>query len=256
MIQLETSRIRLGLFAAVLALALAPSEGFAQGRGGGAPATPKTQDPLDLGGYWVSVVTQNWRLRMVLPPKGEYMGIPMTKASQEAADAWDLAKDEAAGNQCKGYGAPIVMTNPERLHITWPDDNTLQMEIDYGTQTRTLHFGNWKPEAGSKPSLQGESTARWVSRERGGRNPQTNYLVVTTRNLQPGYLRKNGVPYSEGATVTESYDFFQESDGLPWMIITTEVHDPKYLERDFIISSQFRKERDGSKWDPSPCSFR
>lgn len=252
----QKSKVRVGLLAAaVLALVVAPSRGFAQGRGG-APATPKAASPYDLTGYWVSVVTQNWRLRMVVPPKGDYMGIPMTPASKEIADVWDPAKDEAAGNQCKGYGAGIIMTNPERLHITWPDDNTLRMEIDAGTQTRSFHFGNWKAEPGSKPSLQGESVARWFSRERNGRDPKTNYLVATTRNLLPAYLRKNGVPYSENTVVAESYDFFEEGDGQLWMIVTTEVHDPKYLDRDYIISSQFRKERDGAKWDPAPCSSR
>jgi len=245
------------LLAAIVGLLVAQPRALAQGGGrGGATQTPKAAAPANLDGYWVSVITQNWRLRMVVPPKGDYMGIPMTKASKEIADAWDPAKDEAAGNQCKGYGVATIMTNPERLHITWPDDNTLRMEIDRGTQKRTFHFGNWKPEPGSKASWQGDSVATWESRERGGRDPKAKYLVVSTRNMLAGYLRKNGVPYSENALLTESFDFFEEPDGAQWMIVTSEVRDPKYLDRPLILSAQFRKERDGSKWDPTPCSSR
>jgi len=247
------------LVGAGLALLAVPPQCAAQNPGGrgGAPVAPKAAAPMDINGYWVSVITQNWRLRMVVPPKGDYMGIAMTPASKEIADAWDPAKDETTGNQCKGYGAGTIMTNPERLHITWPDDNTLQMEIDAGTQTRTFHFGNWKPEAGTKPSWQGESVALWQSRERDGRrDPKARYLQVTTRNMLAGYLRKNGVPYGENAVLIEDYDFFQEPTGEQWMIVTTELRDPKYLDRPYILSAQFRKERDGSKWEPTPCSSR
>ena len=249
----------LSVVSVVLALLLAQSEAAAQNPGGrgGAQVTAKAGAPFDISGYWVSVITQNWRLRMVVPPKGDYMGIAMTPASKEIADAWDPAKDEAAGNQCKGYGAGTIMTNPERLHITWPDDNNLQMEIDAGTQTRAFHFGNWKPDPATKPSWQGESVAVWQSRERDARrDPKARYLQVTTRNMLPGYLRKNGVPYSENATVIEDFDFFQEPTGEQWMIVTTELRDPKYLDRPYILSAQFRKEPDGSKWEPTSCSSR
>ena len=148
------------------------------------------------------------------------------------------------------------MTNPERLHIAWADDSTLKMDIDGGTQTRVLHFGNWKPETSSKPSWQGDSVANWVSRQRGGRDPKDNYMVVTTRNMLGGFLRKNGVPYSGNTVLSESYDFFEDADHRQWMIITSEIRDPQYLDRPLLLTAQFRKEPDGSKWDPAPCSAR
>src|SRR5450631_782245 len=85
------------------------------------PPAPAARDfaPIDLTGYWVSVITQVWRFRMVTPAKGDYASVPLTAAALSAADAWDPAKDEAAGEQCRSYGAPAVMRNPERLHITW-----------------------------------------------------------------------------------------------------------------------------------------
>src|SRR5262249_20941601 len=115
------------------------------------PASARAAASADFTGYWASVITQNWPLRMVTPAKGDYLAIPLTPAAKKIADSWDPARDEAAGNQCKGYGAALIMTQPERLHITWQDDNTLKMEIDAGTQTRQFHFGGWKPPA-AKPS--------------------------------------------------------------------------------------------------------
>ncbi len=225
------------------------------GRRGGPPATAKDAAPFDSTGYWVSVITQNWRLRMVVPPKGDYMGIPLTEESKKIADAWDPAKDEAAGEQCKGYGAASIMTAPERLHITWQDDSTLQMEIDAGTQTRMLHFGKGTPASG-KPTWQGDSIAEWESRERDRRDPKAFYLKVTTTHMLSGYLRKNGVPYSENAVLTEYYDGFQEPSGEQWMTITTVVRDPKYLDRPLVLTAQFKKQRDASGWDPTPCSSK
>src|ERR1700677_4844724 len=99
--------------------------------------------PIDLTGYWVTIITPDWRERMVTPAKGNYIGVPITVAAQKVADTWDPAKDEAAGQQCKAYGAPALMATPTRLHIGWQDDNTLKVETDYGMQTRLFHFGNW-----------------------------------------------------------------------------------------------------------------
>ena len=130
---------------AILAALLASVPLGAQGGGrGGAPQglqTAKGGSPIDLTGYWVSLVTQDWRLRMVAPPKGDYTGVPLNAEARKIADAWDPAKDEAAGEQCKGYGAPALMRVPGRLHITWQDDQTLKMEMDSGMQTRLLWFG-------------------------------------------------------------------------------------------------------------------
>jgi len=116
-----------------------------------APSTAKASAPFDLTGYWASVITQNWRFRMVTPAKGDYLGIPLTADAKKVADAWDPAADEAAGNQCRSYGAAGIMMLPGRVHLTWQEDNTLRMEFDAGTQTRLLHFGNWK--GGGKATL-------------------------------------------------------------------------------------------------------
>ena len=192
---------------ALVAQALVASA-YGQGRGGpppGPPPTAKALAPYDLTGYWVSVVTEDWRYRMVPPAKGDYQAVPINPEGRKLADAWDPAKDEAAGNQCKYYGAAALMRIPGYLHITWQDDNTLKIETDAGTQTRILHFGNGKSPAGER-SWQGDTVATWeVPRGRGPAPVPAPYgtLKAVTTNLKAGYLRKNGVPYSENTVLTE-----------------------------------------------------
>src|SRR3972149_2573263 len=90
-----------------------------------APApTAQASAPIDLTGYWVSIVSEDWRWRMVTPPKGEYSSVPITEEAKKLADAWDPARDAANGEQCKAYGAAGLMRQPTRLHITWQDGNT------------------------------------------------------------------------------------------------------------------------------------
>jgi hypothetical protein len=74
-----------------------------------------------------------------------------------------------------------------------------------------------------------------------------------TTNLRPGWLRRNGVPYSERTTVTEYFDRFPAPDETEWMVVTTIVEDPAYLAGRYITSSHFRREADASQWSPRPC---
>ncbi len=220
------------------------------------PPSAKATAAFDPTGYWTSVVTQNWRMRMVPPAKGDYLGIPISAAGKKVADEWDIAKDEAAGNECKAFGAPAIMNLPTHLHITWQDDNTLKMDIDYGKQTRVFHFD--KQTSGTQErSLQGTSTAQWTSR-RGGSSgpPASKYLRITTTNLLAGYLRRNGVPYAAEASLLEYVDLFQEPNGSALMVWTAVANDPVNLEVPYILTSQFKKMANGSAWDPTPCTLR
>ena len=211
--------------------------------------------PIDLTGYWVSVVTEDWRYRMVTPAKGDYQAVPMTPDAVKVADAWNPEADTAAGNQCKSYGAPAIMRVPGRIHITWDGDNTLKLDADAGTQSRAFHFQ--KPSVRGEPSWQGDSVATWETpggRGRGADAPKTGSLKVVTTNLKAGYLRKNGVPYSENATVTEYFDIVRERGGDLLLVVTSVVDDSKYLRQPFIVSTQFKKQPDAKGWDPTPCS--
>ena len=219
------------------------------------PPTPRAASPIDLTGNWVAVITEDWRWRMVVPPKGDYASVPINADAQKVADAWDPAKDASAGEQCKAYGAPGLMRLPTRLRISWQDDTTLEVEADAGTQTRLLHFGDWK-SPGGEPTLQGDTVAQWET-PRAGRGqppPKAGSLKTVTTRLRPGYLRKNGIPYSEKTTLTEHWDLLKQRNGDEWMVITTIVEDPTYLRIPWITTLNFKKEPDGAKWDPSPCS--
>ena len=236
---------------------------YAQRGGGQAapPPTAKAAAPVDLTGYWVSIVTEDWRWRMVTPAKGDYPSIPLNPAGRAVANAWDPAKDEAEGNQCKSYGVGNIIRQPGRLHITWENDNTLRIDTDAGTQTRLFHFGDWK-SPGGEPAWQGDSAAQWefAGGGRGGRGQGAqsrggDLKVVTTR-MRPGYLQKNGVPYSGNAVVNEYFHRTIEDNGDSWLIVTTIVDDRQYLTSQFTRSTHFKKLPDASGWDPKPCTAR
>jgi hypothetical protein len=132
------------VFVAGLALVIGSATLAAQrgGRGAapqGPPPTGQSVAPIDVTGYWVSLIVDEWRFR-VSPQKGDIPYLPLNAEARQIANAWDPAKDEAEGKQCKAYGAVGVMQRPGRLHITWDNPNTLKIEADAGTQTRLIHF--------------------------------------------------------------------------------------------------------------------
>jgi hypothetical protein len=289
----------LSVIASVLSLAI-PAYIFAQGgqappagqgKGGGAPgagANARAAAPMDLTGYWVSLVTEDWLYRMVTPAKGDLASVPVNGAGRTAAGAWDPAKDEAAGEQCKSYGAAGIVRVPGRMHIEWQDDNTLKIDFDAGTQTRLLHFGGTPPASGDA-GYQGYSVASWDGLGRGGRGAappavqnaglpegvaapaggpppgrggpapaavRPGSLKVVTTHMKPGYLRKNGVPYSANTVLTEFFDKVTEPDGETLLIVVTTVDDPTYLAQPFLTSTHFKKEASGAGWSPSACSAK
>jgi hypothetical protein len=250
------------------ALALAP--GFLRGQPP-APRKAEAKSPreaarVDLTGYWVSVISEDWRWRMVTPAKGDFAGIPFTPEARKVGEAWNPANDEASGDVCKAYGAAAIMRLPGRLHITWQDDTTLKIETDTGMQTRLLHFGDKTP-ANLPPSRQGYTLAQWEGAERGIGLPRAGLgatreganskaITAVTTGLLPGYLRKNGFPVSGNAAVKEDFDLFLERSGQPWFVVTTIVEDPLYLQEPFVTSSNFKKQDGPAGWNPRPCSAR
>src|SRR5215469_11830143 len=219
---------------------------------GGTPLTPKAGALIDLTGYWASAVPEDSRFRMFTPPKGDFAGIPLNVDGTKLAKEWDAAKDETSGQQCKSYGAAAIMGIPGRFRITWDNDTTLKIETESGTQTRLLHF-NAAPPQTEAPSWQGYSVAAWDATLKHGKRGGGS-LKVTTANLRPGYLRKNGVPYSGKTTVTEYYDLVSEPGAV--LVINTKVEDPTYLAEPFRTSTNLRPQRGTSGWSPSPCSAR
>jgi hypothetical protein len=239
----------------VLVLAL-PQNARAQARGpAAAPASPRAVAPIDLTGQWVAVISEDWRWRMITPPKGDIVSIPLNLQGQRVAEAWDPAKDEAAGEQCKAYGAPGLMRGPIRMRISWLDITTLKVETDYGMQTRLLRFANAEGQPEPR-SWQGATAAEWIVRGGGRGSPRFGTLKTVTANLRPGYLRKNGVPYSERAVFTEYWDVHTLPDGGRLLVDTNVVEDPAYLQLPFQTAIHYKLERDASTWDPTPCDAR
>jgi hypothetical protein len=259
--------------------ALAPADAGAQGQAAERqevqlPRTLRAAAPIDLTGWWVAHGSEDWRWRWVVPDRGELSGVPVNAKGREVADDWDPEADEIAGLQCKAYGAAGLMRLPGRIHITWQDDNTLKIDTDAGQQTRFLKFGAPPPPASEK-TWQGFSSAVWQTTTslqpgpseggeapagggRGGaaRSNQAGQLKVLTTHLRAGFLRKNGVPYSENARMTEYYTLATSPNRDEWLVITTIVEDPEFLNEPFITSTNFKKEPDGSKWSPTTCNTR
>jgi len=272
---MQTPR-RDGVLAAlgILSLLLAPGapvEGGQRGAGApqAAPVTGKAGAPVDLTGYWVSLVTEDWIERMSpdSPPSGTGGRDGADRAAGGAAGRGRGAAPPAGADPCRVYGAGGSMRVPGRLNISWVDDNTLKIEMDSGTQTRTLRFGQAAQAPGPR-SLQGNSVATWETGARaggfggfggggGGRGgaaaapapPRWGQLKVVTTNTTGGYLLSSRNAYTENAVITEY--FATHSDfGTDYMTVVTSIEDGGNPR---IVSSTFKKEPNGSKFKPTGC---
>jgi hypothetical protein len=248
---------------------------------GGGGRGAQAAAPVDLTGYWVSIVTEDWIERMSpdSPPSGTGGGIGGFGGGGGGG------RGRGGGVGAPGGGAPAAVTSdpcrvyaaggslrvPGRLHITWADENTLKVEMDAGTQTRLFHFNVAQPEAGAK-SLQGYSIATWDTGGggggfggfggggggarggggRGGGAPRWGSLKVVTTNLSGGYLLSSRDTYSENATLTEN--FTRHSDFGTEYFTATVIIDEGGRQR--ITSSTFKREADGSKFEPTGCDIK
>ncbi|MGA2564541.1 MAG: hypothetical protein ABSF96_13345 [Steroidobacteraceae bacterium] len=244
------------LFALLGAISVVPLHGQAAESAASVPDA-RSQAPLDFTGYWISLVTEDWRFRMLVADPGDTESVPLNPEGIKAAAAWNPQQARAASDEaCRAFGAGGIMRIPGRVHITWQDANTLKIETDSGTQTRLLHFGG-HAATNEAPTWQGYSVARWqgLTPQRRGVDltKKEGYLQVTTTALRPGYLRTNGVPYGADTQLLEYFDSFKEANGDEYLVVTTVVNDTQYLTQPFVTSSHFRKLPDATGWDPTPC---
>ena len=275
---------KLFLIAGLFVLGVSGTLHAQRGRGAAGPANAKAGAPVDLTGYWTPIVTEDWRYRMITPAKGDHPSQPLNAAGVRFADAWDPAKDEAAGEQCRAYGAGGVMRMPGRLHVTWQDDNnTLKVDAEAGTQTRLFRFlggpaqqllAFGAPEiqgvtaAQIAPSLQGLSLAVWEYAG-GGRGPRgggdgapaaklnVGSLKVVTTHMKLGYMQKNGVPYSANTVMTEYFNRTFEPNGDSYLLLTTVYEDPIYLNGRYVRSTHYKRLPDSNTtWEPEACSAK
>ena len=117
------------LLAPLAPVRLDAQRGAQAGRGNQAPAPQAGRGnapdaPFDPSGYWVSLVSDEWRYRMITPPKGNVDYVPINAEGRRIAGEWDPARDETAGEACRGYGAGGIMRLPGRL-ATQPPSSQL-----------------------------------------------------------------------------------------------------------------------------------
>ena len=244
----------------VIALVAGVPDASAQTGGGEAPQSARDAAPIDLGGYWVSLVNEDWRHRMFTAQVGDYDLVRLNADGRRMADAW-VQEAASTGDDClMTYGGAGIMRLPGRLHIDWADDNTLQVDLDAGTQTRQFFFGE-SEAPGGQPTRQGYSVARWETSGGSGRGgvsmndiPLGGHLKVVTTNLSAGYLFKNGIPYISDAVMTEFFVPIVEPDGSQYVLVQTFVQDPTYQTQTFVRTLTFKKESDGRNWNPTPCT--
>ena len=222
------------------------------------PEPARVAAPIDLTGYWVSIVSEDWRLRMRTAQRGDYNYLPLNEEGRRVADSWDPEEALARGEECAAYGAAGIMRIPGRFHITWEDDNTLRIDVDAGMQTRLFHFDGSPPALGL-PTPQGHSLAAWraTGGRRNGSLPEeraSGELNVVTTHIAAGHFFRHGIPYSDQAVYRESL-ITLEDRGLEYLVLTTILEDPAYLAARYIRTLQFRKEPDDSGWDPTPCEL-
>ncbi len=215
------------------------------------PQSARASAPIDLTGQWVSVITEDWRWRMMTPPAGDYASVPMTPEARRVADDWDINADIESGEACRPYGAGGIMRLPTRLRIDWEDGETLRIDTDAGSQTRRLHFGEYARSA--TPTWQGDTDAEWeFTGAVRGRPPTGGSLKAVTTGVRAGYVRWNGVPYSEAAVITEHFDF-RSAFGQDWISVLTIIEDPLYFTEPFIVSNHFRRDHEPDQWNPTAC---
>ncbi len=245
----------------ILLLIMLSTTAMAQ-RGGSQelPLSSKQAAPFDMSGYWVSVITEDWRYRMMAAEQGDVGAVPLNQAGRELAEAWNPSENYL--ESCLAFGGAGILRYPGRLHISWEDEEILRIDFSAGGQSRLLYFNDVLDAESMASSLQGYTNAMWYKEQQTqglglGRRPVTSFeggnLQSETRNLSPAFLYRNGVPYSDQATTNDYYRVIDTPNGDRWLIITSIVSDPVYLQQDWITSTNFKYESNGDNWNPIAC---
>ena len=157
---------------------------------------------IDFSGNWVQRYNEDQPERLAGPELGDYLGLPLTDAARARADTWSASLLTLPEHQCKPH--------PVAYGYRGPSNMRLQQEIDPFTQRVqkiTVHLawmeqhrdiwmdGRPHPPTAAPHTWQGFSTGRWDG----------DTLVVTTTHMKAGWLRRNGVPYSDRSRFTERW---------------------------------------------------
>ena len=185
----------------------------------------------DLAGMWAQRFHEDLPERGEGPEIGDYTGLPINDAARLRADSWDASKWTVPERQCEPHPADYGPRGPANLRIASTVDSISQavvawnVTVMWSLQQRTIYMdGRPHPSANAQHSWQGFSTGEW----------EGDMLKVTTTHLKEGWVRRNGLPRSDKATLTEY--FIRNED---YLTLVTIVDDPVYLTEPLVRTSDW-----------------
>ena len=255
--------------------------------------TPKSAAPIDLTGTWVSIVTEDWRYRFLTAPKGDFYSLPINADAKKASLAYTPTQTDACKNYhaptVLRVPTRVRFSWDSDATLKLETDAGKQTRLlNFASAAATAAYtasGTTMLQASTAArTMQGASRAQWQTPQATrtywqkvpAQDPNTpgfpginmqgpplppdprnlgGSLKVTTTNILPGFLRNNGVPFSENAILTEYFDLHKEASGDQWIVVTSIVEDPVYLDAPWVTSQHFRKEPNAAKWDPRACEL-
>ncbi len=186
---------------------------------------------VDIAGEWASEFSEDQPERIPGPDVGDYFGLPLNDAGRLKADTWQASIQTLPERQCIPHPSPYSLRGPTNLRISADVDPVTQETVRYtiygtfGRATRLVWMdGRPHPSPLAPHSWAGFSTGTW----------EGHRLRIVTTHIKLGYLRRNGVPYSDLATMTEY--LWRHGDRL---VIVTLVEDPVYLTEPFVRTTDF-----------------
>ncbi len=199
---------------------------------------------MDLSGEWGQKIHEDEPERVPGPEIGDYTAMPVNEAARLRGDAWDAQKWEMVEHECEPHPADYAPRGPGDMRI-WSDvdpvtqgfsawHTTLRFMLPY----RTIYMdGRPHPSENAPHTWQGFSTGEWVG----------DMLKVTTDHLKEGWIRRNGLPRSDRATLIEY--FIRHGN---YFTLVTEVKDPVYLTEPLIRTSNWILDL-GDRFLPNYC---
>jgi hypothetical protein len=202
---------------------------------------------VDLSGNWAPVIHEDFGERIPGPELANYAGLPITDGARMFAESWDASRLTLPEHQCQAHVAPYIYRGPLNLRI-WEEKDpqsqrviAIHQYISTYEQNRTIWMdGRPHPPAGVAHTWMGFSTGKW----------EGNILSVYTTHIKEGWVRRNGLPESDQATLSEH--FIRHGNLLTHVSIAT---DPVYLTEPLIKTQDFNLiSQEGQNW-LYPCTY-
>ncbi len=199
---------------------------------------------VEFVGEWEARYHEDQPERLPGPSVGDYIGLPLNDAARLRADTWDASIQTLPEWQCRPHPADYGTRGPANLRISKEVDPITQRVVGYRThvqwqaQERTIWMdGRAHPPDDAAHTWQGFSTGKWDG----------NSLVVTTTHLKESYLRRNGVPRSDTATLVEHWTRHGN-----FLTLVTALVDPVYLTEPFVRTTNWAMAPEQAM-EPYPC---